>query len=144
MLRPYITLRGSSGVTACGATLRRCCRGPRPRPRPRPHPPRAHAAHRRVRAKSVPESHLDAGARAHPVDEQVARAVGESVAAAVVVRPIPVPVKAVAEAKAVGPVEDRVVAEERIVEERIVARAVEGRVAIAVRPAPPEPEAHGR
>src|SRR5438034_82750 len=100
------------------------------------------AANRRVRAEPVPEGHLDAGARAHPVDEQVARAVGESVAAAVVVRPIPVPVKAVPEAEAVGPVEDRIVAQERIIKERIVAGAVEGPVAIAVRT--DVAEAHGR
>src|SRR5438046_10674146 len=53
MLRPHITLSGFSGVTACGATLRRCCRGLRPRPRPHrpgsPVPParrgRRHWAH---------------------------------------------------------------------------------------------------
>src|SRR5947208_436373 len=147
---PTIPRRECHPVTA--ATLHRIALAHRRRVGPPPGDqraigdaePRAHAAHRRVRAEPVPEGHLDAGARAHPVDEQVARAVGESVAAAVVVRPIPVPVKAVPEAEAVGPVEDRIVAQERIVEERIVARAVEGRVAIAVRPAPPEAQAHGR
>src|SRR5438094_2588879 len=147
---PTIPRRECHPVTA--ATLHRIALAHRRRVGPPPGDqraigdaePRAHAAHRRVRAEPVPEGHLDAGARAHPVDEQVARAVGESVAAAVVVRPIPVPVKAVPEAEAVGPVEDRIVAQERIVEERIVTRAVKGRVAIAVRPAPPEAEAHGR
>src|SRR5437764_11255724 len=147
---PTIPRRESHPVTA--ATLHRIALAHRRRVGPPPGDqrdigdaqPRAHAAHRRVRAEPVPEGHLDAGARAHPVDEQVARAVGESVAAAVVVRPISVPVKAVPEAEAVGPVEDRIVAQERIVKERIVARAVEGPVAIAVRPAVAEAEAHCR
>src|SRR5947207_15004951 len=145
---PTIPRRECHPVTA--ATLHRIALAHRRRVGPPPGDqraigdaePRAHAAHRRVRAEPVPEGHLDAGARAHPVDEQVARAVGEAVAAAVVVRPIPVPVKAVPEAEAVGPVEDRIVAQERIVKERIVAGAVEGPVAIAVRPA--VAEAHGR
>src|SRR6266566_1045144 len=34
--------------------------------------PRAYAAHRRVCAGPVPEGHLEAGARAHPVDKEVA------------------------------------------------------------------------
>src|SRR5206468_3818017 len=52
--------------------------------------PRAHAAHRRVRAEPFPEGHLDAGACADTDDEPYARAVAKRVPASVV-RPIPLP-----------------------------------------------------
>src|SRR6266566_8780507 len=92
--------------------------------------PGAHATDCGAGAGPVPEGDLEAGTRAHAVDEQAARAVVECVPAAVKQR-IPVPVITVAE----GPVEDGIVAAERIVVERIVAVAVVT-VAIAVRPAP--------
>src|SRR6266576_2530937 len=82
----------------------------------------------------------DQRAVGYAVDEQVARTVGERVPTAVV-WPIPVPVEPVA-VKAVGPGEDRIVAQERIVKERIVARAVQRRVAVAIRPAPAVAEIH--
>src|SRR6266576_3708565 len=104
--------------------------------------PRAHPAGCGVGAEPVLEVHLHARAVAYAVDEQVARTVGERVPTAVV-RPIPIPVESVAvKAIAVGPGEDRIVALERIVKERIVARAVQRRVAVAVRPAPAVPEIH--
>src|SRR6266550_6827006 len=102
--------------------------------------PRAYPARCSVGAEPVLEVHLHARAVAYAVDEQVARTVGERVPTAVV-RPIPIPVEPVA-VKAVGPGEDRIVALERIVKERIVARAVQRRVAVAVRPAPAVPEIH--
>src|SRR5881628_2878806 len=102
--------------------------------------PRAYPARCGVGAELVLEVHLHARAVAYAVDEQVARTVGERVPTAVV-RPIPIPVESVA-VKAVGPGEDRIVALERIVKERIVARAVQRRVAVAVRPAPAVPEIH--
>src|SRR6266550_4072927 len=102
--------------------------------------PRAYPARCGVRAEPVVEVHLHARAVAYAVDEQVARTVGERVPTAVV-RPIPVPVEPVA-VKAVGPGEDRIVAQERIVKERIVARAVQRRVAVAIRPAPAVAEIH--
>src|SRR5213592_985769 len=104
--------------------------------------PRAYPARCGVGAEPVLEVHLHARAAAYAVDEQVARTVGERVPTAVV-RPIPIPVEPVAvKAVAVGPGEDRIVAQERIVKERIVARAVQRRVAVAVRPAPAVPEIH--
>src|SRR5207247_1521727 len=104
--------------------------------------PRAYPARCDVGAEPVLEVHLQARAVAYAVDEQVARTVGERVPTAVV-RPIPIPVESVAvKAVAVGPGEDRIVALERIVKERIVARAVQRRVAVAVRPAPAVPEIH--
>src|SRR6266550_4299229 len=104
--------------------------------------PRAYPARCDVGAEPVLEVHLHARAVAYAVDEQVARTVGERVPTAVV-RPIPIPVESVAvKAVAVGPGEDRIVALERIVKERIVARAVQRRVAVAVRPAPAVPEIH--
>src|SRR6266550_719294 len=102
--------------------------------------PRAYPSCCGVGAEPVLEVHLHARAVAYAVDEQVARTVGERVPTAVV-RPIPIPVESVA-VKAVGPGEDRIVALERIVKERIVARAVQRRVAVAVRPAPAVPEIH--
>src|SRR6266550_685915 len=102
--------------------------------------PRAYPARCGVGAEPVLEVHLHARAVAYAVDEQVARTVGERVPTAVV-RPIPVPVEPVA-VKAVGPGEDRIVAQERIVKERIVARAVQRRVAVAIRPAPAVAEIH--
>src|SRR5438034_3203268 len=104
--------------------------------------PWAYPARCDVGAEPVLEVHLHARAVAYAVDEQVARTVGERVPTAVV-RPIPIPVESVAvKAVAVGPGEDRIVALERIVKERIVARAVQRRVAVAVRPAPAVPEIH--
>src|SRR5216117_3495220 len=104
--------------------------------------PRAYAARCGVGAELVLEVHLHARPRTHAVDEQVARTAGERVPTAVV-RPIPIPVEPVAvKAVAVGPGEDRIVAQERIVKERIVARAVQRRVAVAVRPAPAVAEVH--
>src|SRR6266550_129830 len=97
--------------------------------------PRAYPARCGVGAEPVLEVHLHARAVAYAVDEQVARTVGERVPTAVV-RPIPVPVEPV------GPGEDRIVAQERIVKERIVARAVQRRVAVAIRPAPAVAEIH--
>src|SRR5438309_1116168 len=102
--------------------------------------PRAYPARCGVGAEPVLEVHLHARAVAYAVDEQVARTVGERVPTAVV-RPIPIPVEPVA-VKAVGPGEDRIVAQERIVKERIVARAVQRRVAVAIRPAPAVAEIH--
>src|SRR6266568_3802194 len=99
--------------------------------------PRAYPAHCGVGAELVLEVHLHTPAAAYAVDEQVARTVVEAVPAAVV-RPIPVPVESVA----VGPVEDRIVAHERIVKERIVARAVQRRGAVAIWPAPAVAEIH--
>src|SRR5437016_14444666 len=104
--------------------------------------PRANPARCGVGAEPVLEVHLHARAVAYAVDEQVARTVGERVPTAVV-RPIPIPVESVAvKAEAVGPGEDRIVAQERIVKERIVARAVQRRVAVAIRPAPAVTEIH--
>src|SRR6266480_1761262 len=104
--------------------------------------PRAYPSCCSVGAELVLEVHLHARAVAYAVDEQVARTVGERVPTAVV-RPIPIPVEPVAvKAVAVGPGEDRIVAQERIVKERIVARAVQRRVAVAVRPAPAVAEVH--
>src|SRR5213596_1808002 len=104
--------------------------------------PRAYPARRGVGAEPVLEVHLHARAVAYAVDEQVARTVGERVPTAVE-RPIPIPVESVAvKSVAVGPVEDRIVAQERIVKERIVARAVQRRVAVAIRPAPAVTEIH--
>src|SRR6266566_2980244 len=102
--------------------------------------PRAYPAGCGVGAEPVLEVHLHARAVAYAVDEQVARTVGERVPTAVV-RPIPIPVEPVA-VKAVGPGEDRIVAQERIVKERIVARAVQRRVAVAIRLAPAVSEVH--
>src|SRR6266699_2287682 len=102
--------------------------------------PRAYPARCGSGPEPVLEVHLHARAVAYAVDEQVARTVGERVPTAVV-RPIPVPVEPVA-VKAVGPGEDRIVAQERIVKERIVARAVQRRVAVAIRPAPAVAEIH--
>src|SRR2546421_580902 len=102
--------------------------------------PRAYPARCDVGAEPVLEVHLHARAVAYAVDEQVARTVGERGPTAVV-RPIPIPVESVAvKAVAVGPGEDRIVAQERIVKERNVARAVQRRVAVAVRPTPAVPE----
>src|SRR5213596_1258491 len=104
--------------------------------------PRAYPARCGVGAEPVLEVHLHARAAAYAVDEQVARTVGERVPTAVV-RPIPIPVEPVAvKAVAVGSGEDRIVAQERIVKERIVARAVQRRVAVAVRPAQAVAEVH--
>src|SRR5438309_6687896 len=104
--------------------------------------PRAYPARCGVGAEPVLEVHLHARAVAYAVDEQVARTVGERVPTAVV-RPIPIPVESVAvKAEAVGPGEDRIVAQEWIVKERIVARAVQRRVAVAIWPAPAVPEIH--
>src|SRR5947208_1909646 len=104
--------------------------------------PRAYAARCGVGAELVLEVHLHARPRTHAVDEQVVRTVGERVPTAVV-RPIPIPVEPVAvKAVAVGPGEDRIVAQERIIKARIVARAVQRRVAVAVRPAPAVAEVH--
>src|SRR5881396_2386793 len=104
--------------------------------------PRAYPSCCSVGAELVLEVHLHARPRTHAVDEQVARTAGERVPTAVV-RPIPIPVEPVAvKAVAVGPGEDRIVAQERIVKERIVARAVQRRVAVAVRPAPAVAEVH--
>src|SRR5213594_3032087 len=104
--------------------------------------PRAYPARCGVGAELVLEVHLHARAVAYAVDEQVARTVGERVPTAVE-RPIPIPVESVAvKSVAVGPVEDRIVAQERIVKERIVARAVQRRVAVAIRPAPAVTEIH--
>src|SRR6266516_597157 len=104
--------------------------------------PRAYPSCCSVGAELVLEVHLHARAVAYAVDEQIARTVGERVPTAVV-RTIPIPVESVAvKAVAVGPGEDRIVAQERIVKERIVARAVQRRVAVAVRPAPAVAEVH--
>src|SRR5947209_4685465 len=104
--------------------------------------PRAYPARCGVGAEPVLEVHLHARAVAYAVDEQVARTVGERVPTAVE-RPIPIPVESVAvKSVAVGPVEDRIVAQERIVKERIVARAVQRRVAVAIRPAPAVTDIH--
>src|SRR5881296_3330313 len=104
--------------------------------------PRAYPARCGVGAEPVLEVHLHARAVAYAVDEQVARTVGERVPTAVE-RPIPIPVESVAvKSVAVGPVENRIVAQERIVKERIVARAVQRRVAVAIRPAPAVAEIH--
>src|SRR6266576_3650071 len=104
--------------------------------------PRAYPARCDVGAEPVLEVHLHARAVAYAVDEQVARTVGERVPTAVV-RPIPIPVESVAvKSVAVGPGEDRIVAQERIVKERIVARAVQRRVAVAIRPDPAVTEIH--
>src|SRR5213596_400219 len=104
--------------------------------------PRAYPSCCSVGAELVLEVHLHARPRTHAVDEQVARTAGERVPTAVV-RPIPIPVEPVAvKAVAVGPGEDRIVAQERIVKERIVARAVQRRVAVAIRPAPAVAEVH--
>src|SRR5438876_921613 len=102
--------------------------------------PRAYPARCGVGAEPVLEVHLHARAGAYAVEQQVARTVGERVPTAVV-RPIPIPVEPVA-VKAVGPGEDRIVAQERIVKERIVARAVPRRVAVAIRTAPAVAEIH--
>src|SRR5437870_5001417 len=90
--------------------------------------PRAYPARCGVGAEPVLEVHLHARAVAYAVDEQVARTVGERVPTAVE-RPIRIPVESVAvKAVAVGPGEDRIVAQERIRKERIVGRGVQSRV----------------
>src|SRR5438309_1228001 len=115
---------------------------PPPPPSPPPAPPRAYPTRCGVGAELVLEVHLHARAVAYAVDEQVVRTVGERVPTAVE-RPIPIPVESVAvKAVAVGPGEDRIVAQERIVKERIVACAVQRRVAVAIRPAPAVAEIH--